>query len=449
VRIGSRSPCGRGSAAGLLAALTILSAAACVPRLEGLEAAWATGDALELDAVYADNVVAGLEERRFPPEQYWSVITELLEPAAPRFRVAEIGASVEGRPLRRIDFGSGSTTVLLWSQMHGDESTATRALADVFHYLVNNAADPRVQRLESELAVTFVPLLNPDGAARFVRHNAVGIDINRDARRLSTPEARALKGVRDDITAQWGFNLHDQNIRTRLGSSDGGVQISLLAPPPGDGITSPANQHAKQLAALIVAALRPIVGESIARYSETFNPRAFGDLMAQWGTATVLIESGGSIDDVNKELPRRANFVAILTALDAIAVGAWEPTPADAYTDLPPNGRSIADLLISGASIVLPGRAPVRADVTVRFADSLDRSDGVVAEVGDLEGVQALQVVDASGLFIVPAADALSAAEGPHLRPGDTLDGVISRDPEGRQVVWRLDAGRPVRAQAR
>jgi len=449
-------------AAMLAAIATTLLAAGCAstpavnPALAPTRAA-----AIDLNAVHEQYRAAGLDERQVEPAAYRELVAAVLDADPQRFRVAEIGSSVEGRPLYRIDFGSigssvegrplyridfgsGPTTVLLWSQMHGDESTATRSLVDIFGYLLANTDDAAVQRIESELSVTFVPMLNPDGAARFVRHNAVGIDINRDARLLATPEGRALKAVRDSIDAEWGFNLHDQNIRTRRGRTDEGVLISLLAPPPGAGITSPANQNAKHLIALIVHALRPVVGDAMARYSETFNPRAFGDLMAQWGTATILIESGGELDDPNKELPRRANFVAILAALDAIANDTWQQFSQDAYADLPPNGRAVNDLLIVGATIALPGREPVRADVTVRFDDPLARTGGVVGEVGDLEGVEALETLDASGLYLVPRIAPDDAAYGPALLPGVTLDGVISRDRAGTQVVWRLEAGRPI-----
>jgi hypothetical protein len=39
--------------------------------------------------------------------------------------------------------------VLLWSQMHGDEPTATAALFDVFDYFQRHRDDPAVQRILS------------------------------------------------------------------------------------------------------------------------------------------------------------------------------------------------------------------------------------------------------------------------------------------------------------
>lgn len=392
-------------------------------------------------AAYASARVgtAALERRDFAPDAYWEALLPIVEADPGRFRVAQIGTSVEGRPLRRIDFGAGAVPVLLWSQMHGNESTASRALADVLAFLRDRPDDPLAARIERELAVTVVPLVNPDGAARFQRPNAVGIDINRDARMLATPEARALKAVRDEIDARWGFNLHDQNIRTRLGASGRDVLIALLAPPPGPGETSPANLRARRMCSLLARALEPIVGDQVARYDESFNPRAFGDMMTRWGTSVVLIESGGELADPTKERLRHANFVAILTALDAIASRAWQAEGEERYLGLPLNAPWIHDLLVRGASIVLPGHEPVRADLAISFADSLLREAGRIDEVGDLQDAQALEQIDAAALFFLPDAEVLADGQ---LLPGATASGVLARDPGGREVVLRLVAGR-------
>lgn len=400
----------------------------------------------ELDAAYADYLVPRLEQRRFSPEHYWQLLVPILADGRDRVTVTTIGQSIEGRPLRRIDFGHGDTTVMLWSQMHGNESTASRALGDILNFLVSQPDHPLVERLESMLHLTFVPIVNPDGAARFVRHNAIGVDLNRDARRLATPEARALKNVRDELDARWGFNLHDQNVRTRLGGSGRDVLIALLAPPPGHRQTSPANLAARQMCSLLAGALEPIVGDQVARYDESFNPRAFGDLMTSWGTSVVLIESGGELADPTKSKLRRANYVAILTALDAIASGQWRQYDASRYLNLPLNSPWIHDLLITGASIVMPGSDPIRADFAIDFEDTLAKEAGTVVEVGDLVDSTALDQIDATGLYFLPELGTLSQEHGPHLRIGDPATGVLARDPIGADVVLRLRDGRVVEA---
>ena len=91
--------------------------------------------------------------------------------------------------------GTGATRVLFWSQMHGDEPTATRALTDLFHYIANAPDDPRVQRWRDRLSLYAIPMLNPDAAEVPQRRNAFGVDVNRDARSLRTPEGRALKAA--------------------------------------------------------------------------------------------------------------------------------------------------------------------------------------------------------------------------------------------------------------
>src|SRR3546814_6783218 len=88
--------------------------------------------------------------------------------------VEEVGSSAEGRPLRHVSWGDGHTRVLLWSQMHGDESTASMAIADLFRFLGEHPDHPLVQRLREGTTLHFLPVMNPDGAARIQRRNAQG-----------------------------------------------------------------------------------------------------------------------------------------------------------------------------------------------------------------------------------------------------------------------------------
>ncbi|HWA16489.1 MAG TPA: M14 metallopeptidase family protein, partial [Gemmatimonadales bacterium] len=260
----------------------------------------------------------GITERRFTHATLWAALAGPLTSADLKTR--EIGQSIQGRGIRTITFGHGRTTVLLWSQMHGDESTATMALADIFRFLAEAKNDPLRRRLDSLLTVTFVPMLNPDGAELFQRENAQGIDVNRDARRLTSPEARALKSLRDELKPMFGFNLHDQSARARVGRGGEQAAIALLAPATdaARGFNE-VRSRARLIASVIAQVLAQDIPGRIAKYDDTFNPRAFGDLIQQWGTSTVLIESGGLPGDPQKQRLRTLNAAAILGALDLIA----------------------------------------------------------------------------------------------------------------------------------
>jgi hypothetical protein len=325
--------------------------------------------------------------------------------------VSEVGVSMHGRPIRTVTFGNGPVTVLLWSQMHGDESTATMSLADIIAWFASTApAAPDLrERLASRLKIVMIPMLNPDGAELFQRENAIGIDINRDARNLSTPEARLLKAVRDSIKPQFGFNLHDQNARTLTGNNGSQVAIALLAPAADEERSyGPTRTTARQVASVIAAVLRKEIPGRLARYNDAHEPRAFGDLMQQWGTSTVLIESGAMPDDPEKQKLRTLNVVAILSALDAMATESWRAADIAAYEGIPSNSRSAVDLLVRGGSIVMPGGQAVRADLALNYEEAVAKHDLRLRDVGDLRSQVALDTMDVTGLFIHPAVSMLS-----------------------------------------
>ncbi len=354
--------------------------------------------------------VAAIGQRRFTHDQFWRAVAPSL--ASERFVVTGVGHSMQGRELRTVAFGSGPVKVFLWSQMHGDEATATMALADVFAFLASTEPSPLRDRVTRDLTVTFLPMLNPDGAEVFQRENAAGIDINRDVRRLSSPEARVLKAVRDRIEPDFGFNLHDQNARTRVGQ---GQQAAIaLLPPPADQARSygPVRSRARKVAAWLATDFGHAVGGRIARYDDTFNPRAFGDLMQAWGTSTVLIESGALTGDPQKQRLRTLNAAAILGVLEAIATRSVERADPAAYESLPFNQGGAYDLLVVGGSLVVPGAGALRSDLAINFDDSVARVGGRIREVGDLEGSVALDTLDLSGRFLHPMPDAVLQTGG-------------------------------------
>src|SRR5690606_19031974 len=121
---------------------------------------------------------------------------------------------------------------------------------------------------------------NPDGADAHRRRSAHGIDINRDARVLATEEGRTLKQVQERWQPAFGFNLHDQNPRARVGRQDRNAAIALLAPAPdADATPTPSFVRARHLTAHLARTLAPLLGRHLTRYDDTYNARAFGDGM--------------------------------------------------------------------------------------------------------------------------------------------------------------------------
>jgi hypothetical protein len=263
-------------------------------------------------------------------------------------------------------------------------------------------------------------MLNPDGAELFQRQNAMGIDVNRDARRLVTPEARALKSMHERFKPHFGFNLHDQNARTRAGGRGPASAIALL-PPAYDEAKSynDVRRRARLVAATLATMFAYEIPGRVAKYDDTYEPRAFGDLMQQWGTSTVLIESGAMPNDPQKQRLRALNVAAILAVLDAIATGAYERAEISAYESLPFNAGGASDLLLRGGRLVLPGKTPMLVDIAINYEDALAKIDGRVRDVGDLDELQAIDTLDLSGLFLYPSSRAVTTTPaGPMLRLG-------------------------------
>jgi hypothetical protein len=375
--------------------------------------------------------VAGLEDRRFNHEIYWAALAPAL--ASDRVRVNQVGESIEGRAINAITYGAGPTSVLLWSQMHGNESTASMALADLTSFFATADSSGLASLLASRLTVIMIPMLNPDGAERFIRENAIGVDINRDARMLATPEGQLLKRVRDSLQADFGFNLHDQGSRT-AGVDGLLVAIALLAPASDEERSwGPVRLRARKVAAVIAGALEPEIPGRMARYNDAYATRAFGDRMQQWGTSTVLIESGALPDDPQKQRLRAINVAALLSALYAIAQDSLDETADLDYERLPMNSGVANDLLLLGGKVVFSGGEPVRADVAIVFDDAVAETGPRYAEVGDLADVIAMDTVDVSGLYIHP--DLTEA----YLRRGAAVVLRVLREADlESEEVWRI-----------
>jgi len=102
------------AAAALVVALTAQRAALVAPQ--DLAAIW--------DAEHVSPPLPALLDHAEVTRRLAAVV----EADSSRFTLDRVGESLEGRPINMVTVGTGPFRVLLWSQMHGDEPTATAAL---------------------------------------------------------------------------------------------------------------------------------------------------------------------------------------------------------------------------------------------------------------------------------------------------------------------------------
>lgn len=342
-----------------------------------------------------------ISTRRFKHSDFLPLIEKYKEKSG--FEINKVGESIEGRSLNLISLGKGETDVLLWSQMHGDESTATMAILDILNFFDSEEFEKERELLLKELRIHFLPMLNPDGAEVFTRRNALGVDVNRDAVRLQSPESRTLKRVRDSLDADFGFNLHDQSRYYNAERTAEPASISFLAPAFNyEKDINEVRSAAIKLIVVMNQILQEYAPGQVGRYNDDFEPRAFGDNIQKWGTSTILIESGGYPEDREKQEIRKLNFVAILSALHSIATNSYQQVKVEEYENIPNNNRMLFDLKINDVTYQLDGNNYVLDLGINRNENDINKNTGFyyssrIADQGDLSTSYGYDSFDARG----------------------------------------------------
>ena len=299
------------------------------------------------------NKLVGLEGRFLPPNQ----LTHVIQQQLPIIKPEIIGYSVAKTPILGFKIGSGGIRILLWSQMHGNESTTTRSLLDTIKFIISS--NPLARELISKLTLYIIPMLNPDGSEMFTRVNNEGVDLNRDAVNLSQPESRALRKIFLDIKPDYCFNLHDQRSIFGVGLTGISATLSFLSPSANEmrSIT-PSRLLAMQVISGIKDKLSAIIGAGIGRFSDEFNPNCVGDQFQMHNVPTILFEAGHYELDYQRNTTREFLFIAFIEAFRLIAERTYSKFSVADYLSIPENTKSFADIHIYNAHLIIPGFHP-------------------------------------------------------------------------------------------
>ncbi|MDA9277716.1 M14 family zinc carboxypeptidase [Polaribacter sp.] len=258
--------------------------------------------------------------------------------------VKQIGFSEQQRPIYSIQLGTGKKKILVWSQMHGNESTGTKVIFDLLNTLTQSEA-PCIQQILNTCTLQIIPMLNPDGAEVYTRVNSKKVDLNRDAVERSAIESKILRNALDTFQPDFSFNLHDQRTIFGVEGTKKPATISFLA--PSEDVDRALTAGRIQTMNIIVAMnnlLQQVIPNGVGRYTDEFYPTATGDNFQKLGYNTVLIEAGHYPNDYEREMTRKYHFFALLQGIYHIAMND-DYTSYKRYFDIPNNVKNFYDVV--------------------------------------------------------------------------------------------------------
>lgn len=275
------------------------------------------------------------------------MILPLLSNMSDFFLVEEIGTSVLGKPIYKIVLGKGQKRILMWSQMHGNESTTTKAIFDLLNTFKDHDKEESLNDILSRCTIAIIPMLNPDGAEKYTRMNANDIDLNRDAQDLSQPESNVLRREFDDFKPHYCFNLHGQRTIFSAGEAPYSATLSFLAPAQDkDCVVTSNRKVAMDIISRVNTDLQQIIPKQIGIYDDSFNINCVGDLFQSKGVPTILFEAGHFKEDYQREICRALIYYSLLLSLDSVSSNKDLGYNYKSYFQIPKNNKLFRDIII-------------------------------------------------------------------------------------------------------
>ena len=304
-------------------------------------------------------------------------LNPVLENATSHFQIQEIGKSFLNTPIKAVKIGTGSKKIMAWSQMHGNEGTTTKAVCDLLRLFSERSADPAVQEILNSCSILFVPMLNPDGAARYTRVNVNKVDLNRDAKELSQPESKVLRELYEQFLPHFCFNLHDQRTIFSAGDTAKPATVSFLSPAMNEERSiTPTRIRAMQVISFMNRELQKFIPGQVGRYDDAFNINCTGDAFQSLDTPTILFEAGHFPGDYQREVTRKYLAFSIFAGLTAIASGDYVQFSQDNYEAIPQNQKNFFDIVLRKANI-----KDQIVDIAIQFEEKLKRKEVVFIPV--------------------------------------------------------------------
>ena len=294
-------------------------------------------------------------------------IEPILQDLSFMFKVENIGFSFKNREINSVKIGTGKIKILFWTQMHGNESTGTKALFDLFKFFDFPGEMSAVRdHILERCTILCIPMLNPDGSEVYTRLDGTGVDLNRDFIDKKSIESRLLQKTVDEFQPDYCFNMHDQRSIFSVGSDVNTATLSFLA--PSEDVNRKITKGRIKTMEVIVSMneiLQNVIPNHIGRYTDEFYPSATGDNFQKLGFNTILIESGHHKGDYQREMSRKFTFFALLKGILFIS----EPKSVDDYSDyfkIPDNEKLFLDMILK--DVLYEGR---RTDIGILYEEKL------------------------------------------------------------------------------
>lgn len=350
---------------------------------------------MNLEELFNQNKERSIEGRYLTIEH----IQPLLDKINIDNKVKIIGKSVLNKPIYSYEIGTGTTRIYLWSQMHGNESTTTKALFDFINVL--NSGSGFAEKMLEAFTFYCIPILNPDGAALYTRANANEIDLNRDSQNLTQPESKILRDVFETFKPHYCFNLHDQ--RTIFGAGETGkpATVSFLAPSYNEEREINENRlKAINLIAAINDELEKHIPGQIGRFDDSFNINCIGDTFQYLGVPTILFEAGHFQNDYSREVTRKFIFFSLVTSFKTLLENDIVDNRIADYLNISQNKVVFYDFMYKNIKINYDGIEIITNFVAQYKEELIDNKiefNAYIVEVGELENYFGHYEYDAKG----------------------------------------------------